>query len=91
MYVPANYNSFVEGYSTTDPTIVRMGSIPHGVNVLMQGTAPSATPVPGPPVIPDTYPNPSIPCDPDQASAPIPHRPWNSRRRRPRDPAVHER
>ena len=61
MYVPANDNSFVEGYSTTEPTVVRMGSIPHGVNVLMQGTAPSPTPVPGPPDIPDTYPNPSMP------------------------------
>ncbi len=71
MYVPANDNSLVEGYSTTDPTIVRMGSIPHGVNVLMQGTAPSATPVPGPPVIPDTYPNPSIPMpNPIPASGP---------------------
>jgi hypothetical protein len=61
MYVPANYNSFVEGYSTTEPTVVRMGSIPHGVNVLMQGTAPSAAPVPERPVIPDTYPIPSMP------------------------------
>ena len=41
MYVPPNDNSGVAGYSTTEPTIVRMGSIPHGVNVLMQGTAPS--------------------------------------------------
>ena len=72
MYVPPNDNSFVEGYSTTDPTIVRMGSIPHGVNVLMQGTAPSATPVPGPPVIPDTYPNPSMPATIPAADAPSP-------------------
>ena len=74
MYVPPNYNSFVEGYSTTEPTIVRMGSIPHGVTVLMQGTAPSATPVAGPPMIPDTYPNPSMPVTipPMDAPAPIP-------------------
>ena len=61
MYVPANENSYVKQYSTTEPTIVRMGSIPHGVTVLMQGTAPSATPVPGPPDIPKIYPNPSMP------------------------------
>jgi hypothetical protein len=72
MYVPPNYNSFVEGYSTTEPTIVRMGSIPHGVNVLMQGTAPSATPVSGPPVIPDTYPNPSMPVALVGAPTPVP-------------------
>jgi hypothetical protein len=74
MYVPANDNSFVEGYCNTKPTIVRMGSIPHGVTVLMQGTAPSATPVTGPPVIPDTYPNPSMPVTipPMDAPAPVP-------------------
>ena len=61
MYVPPNFNSYVAGYSTTEPTVVRMGSVPHGVTVLMQGTAPSPTPVPERPVIPDTYPNPSMP------------------------------
>jgi hypothetical protein len=60
MYVPANDNSFAPGFQS-EPTIVRMGSIPHGVNVLMQGTAPSATPVDGPPNIPDTYPIPTMP------------------------------
>jgi hypothetical protein len=41
---------------TTPPgntdTIVRMGSIPHGVTVLMQGPNPGTTPTPGPPTIP---------------------------------------
>jgi hypothetical protein len=60
MYVPANDNSFAPGF-LSEPTIVRMGSIPHGVNVLMQGPAPSATPVDGPPNIPDTYPIPTMP------------------------------
>jgi hypothetical protein len=60
MYVPANDNSFAPGF-VSEPTIVRMGSIPHGVNVLMQGPAPSATPVDGPPNIPDMYPNPTMP------------------------------
>ena len=34
------------------PTIVRMGSIPHGVTVLMQGPNPGMTPTHGKPVIP---------------------------------------
>jgi hypothetical protein len=55
MYVPANDNSDAPGFQSED-TIVRMGSIPHGVNVLMQGAAQSPTPVAGPPTIPDTYP-----------------------------------
>jgi hypothetical protein len=33
-------------------TIVRMGSIPHGTTVLMQGPAPAAAPSPGAPTIP---------------------------------------
>jgi hypothetical protein len=37
-------------------TIVRLGSIPHGVSVMMQGHAPSSTPVDGKPDIPDIYP-----------------------------------
>lgn len=37
-------------------TIVRMGSIPHGVTVLMQGPTPQMTPRPGPPVIPPLTP-----------------------------------
>ena len=44
----------------TDPvipaSIVRLATIPHGVSVLLQGNAPSATPVPGPPKIPPVYP-----------------------------------
>jgi hypothetical protein len=69
MYVPPNFNSFVSGYSTTDPTIVRMGSIPHGVTVLMQGTAPSPEPVEGPPTIPDTFPIPTMPTIPNPPGA----------------------
>jgi hypothetical protein len=42
-------------------TIVRMGSIPHGVTVLMQGDEPSSTPVPGPPDIPPIYPIAGLP------------------------------
>ncbi len=38
------------------PTIVRMGSIPHGVTVLMQGPNPGTTPTPGPPNIPPLRP-----------------------------------
>jgi hypothetical protein len=38
------------------PTIVRMGSIPHGVTVLMQGPDPGTTPTPGPPKIPPLTP-----------------------------------
>ena len=34
------------------PTIVRLGSIPHGVSVLMQGLTPNAMPVAGPPTFP---------------------------------------
>ena len=35
-----------------EPTIVRMGSIPHGVTVLMQGPNPGTTPTLGKPNIP---------------------------------------
>ncbi len=38
-------------------TIVRMGSIPHGVTVLMQGETPPATPKPGPPKIHSIFPH----------------------------------
>src|SRR5580700_1929666 len=45
---------------TTPPgntdTIVRMGSIPHGVTVLMQGPNPGTTPTLGPPTIPPLTP-----------------------------------
>jgi len=43
------------------PSIVRLATIPHGVSVLMQGVAPSATPVPGPPNIRSVYPIPGLP------------------------------
>jgi hypothetical protein len=54
MNVPASENHKV-------PTIVRMGSIPHGVTVLMQGKTPSAVPVDGPPSIPAIYPLEQLP------------------------------
>jgi hypothetical protein len=54
MNVPASENHKV-------PTIVRMGSIPHGVSVLMQGPAPSTVPVDGPPHIPPIYPLEQLP------------------------------
>jgi hypothetical protein len=54
MNVPASENHKV-------PTIVRMGSIPHGVSVLMQGPAPSTVPVDGPPHIPPIYPLQQLP------------------------------
>ena len=46
---------------TAQGTIVRMGSIPHGVTVLMQGPTPSSTPVAGPPNIPSVYPIAGLP------------------------------
>jgi hypothetical protein len=54
MNVPASENHEA-------PTIVRMGSIPHGVTVLMQGKAPSTVPVDGPPNIPPIYPLEQLP------------------------------
>ena len=46
---------------TAQGTIVRMGSIPHGVTVLMQGKTPPTTPVKGPPTIPSVYPIAGLP------------------------------
>jgi hypothetical protein len=43
-------------------SIVRLASIPHGVSLLMQGPAPSATPVPGAPTIPPIFPIPELPA-----------------------------
>ncbi len=43
-------------------TIVRLGTVPHGVSVLMQGLTPSIIPVAGPPNIPDIYPIPELPA-----------------------------
>jgi hypothetical protein len=54
MNVPAS-----ENHET--PTIVRMGSIPHGVTVLMQGPTPSIVPVDGAPHIPPIYPLEQLP------------------------------
>jgi hypothetical protein len=54
MNVPASQNS-------PNPTIVRMGSIPHGVTVLMQGPTPSTVPVLGPPTIPPIFPIAGLP------------------------------
>jgi len=39
-----------------------MGSVPHGVTVLMQGPTPSSTPVKGPPTIPPIYPIAGLPA-----------------------------
>lgn len=51
---------FMNVPASVDPanpaSIVRLASIPHGVSLLFQGPAPSATPVPGPPNIPPIYP-----------------------------------
>ena len=48
----------VPGSAATNnvPTIVRMGSIPHGATVLMQGPNPGNVPTPGKPVIPPLMP-----------------------------------
>ena len=43
-------------------SIVRLASIPHGVSLLFQGPAPSATPVDGPPNIPAIFPIPELPA-----------------------------
>ncbi len=47
---------------TAQGTIVRMGSVPHGVTVMMQGKTPSTTPVLGPPNIPSVYPIAGLPA-----------------------------
>jgi hypothetical protein len=54
MNVPASENHKA-------PTIVRMGSIPHGVTVLMQGPTPSSVPIDGAPHIPPIYPLEQLP------------------------------
>jgi len=53
------------------PTIVRMGSIPHGVTVLMQGPDPGTKPTLGPPTIPPLTPF-STPGNLYPALSPIP-------------------
>jgi len=49
MNVPASIN-------LNQPTIVRMGTIPHGVTVLMQGQNPGTKPTDGAPTIPSIFP-----------------------------------
>ena len=56
MNVPASQQASNGNTIVNEPTIVRMGSIPHGVTVLMQGPNPGAKPTPGKPVIPPLTP-----------------------------------
>ena len=56
MNVPASQQSSSGNTIVNEPTIVRMGSIPHGVTVLMQGPNPGNTPTPGRPIIPPLTP-----------------------------------
>jgi len=63
MNVPASINF-------NQPTIVRMGTIPHGVTVLMQGPTPSTTPVKGPPTIPPIFPIAGMPTFTPMTSTP---------------------
>jgi hypothetical protein len=58
---PGLFMNVPESENHKAPTIVRMGSIPHGVSVLMQGKAPSPVPVDGPPNIPPIYPLEQLP------------------------------
>jgi hypothetical protein len=64
MNVPASNN-------LDHDTIVRMGSIPHGVTVLMQGAKPPHRPEPGGPTIPPIYPIEGLP-DFAPAAPPVP-------------------
>jgi len=50
-------------------SIVRLASIPHGVSLLFQGPAPSATPEPGGPNIPPIFPIPELPAFTSPAGA----------------------
>ncbi len=52
MNVPASQQPSSGNTIVNEPTIVRMGSIPHGVTVLMQGPNPGAKPILGKPDIP---------------------------------------
>jgi hypothetical protein len=58
---PGLFMNVPESENHKEPTIVRMGSIPHGVTVLMQGKTPSTVPVDGPPHIPPIYPLEQLP------------------------------
>ena len=59
-----------------DANIVRMGSIPHGVTVMMAGKTPSSVPVNGAPNIPHIFPLPEFPAFvpgvPPPPAAPLP-------------------
>lgn len=52
----ANSNDAAANVPVTPANIVRMASIPHGVNVRMQGVIPSTNPILGPLTIPPIYP-----------------------------------
>jgi hypothetical protein len=56
MNVPASTQPSTGNTIVNEPTIVRMGSIPHGVTVLMQGPNPGCRPTPGKPKIPPLNP-----------------------------------
>jgi hypothetical protein len=58
---PGLFMNVPESENHKVPTIVRMGSVPHGVTVLMQGKTPSAVPIDGPPHIPAIYPLEQLP------------------------------
>jgi hypothetical protein len=58
---PGLFMNVPESENHKTPSIVRMGSIPHGVTVLMQGKAPSTVPVDGPPHIAPIYPLEQLP------------------------------
>jgi hypothetical protein len=56
MNVPASCQPSTGNTIVNKPTIVRMGSIPHGVTVLMQGPNPGSKPIMGKPDIPPLNP-----------------------------------
>jgi hypothetical protein len=58
---PGLFMNVPESENHKVPTIVRMGAIPHGVSVLMQGPTPSPVPVDGPPKIPAIFPLEQLP------------------------------
>jgi hypothetical protein len=67
---PGLFMNVPESENHKVPTIVRMGSIPHGVTVLMQGKTPSTVPVDGPPKIPEIYPLEQLPEFPPEKPEP---------------------
>jgi hypothetical protein len=71
---PGLFMNVPESENHKAPTIVRMGSIPHGVTVLMQGKTPSAVPVDGAPHIPAIYPLEQLPAfTPEKPQAGVPN------------------